>query len=177
MSSFGELTERIRSLEAQRTQLNGELEALKKAAQKRAATLEEELAQMREELSEMRQVLDSSSEADNSGLGKEKEVDSPNFEVKLDALQEELASEETNQSAENSSSESTLSKLSEDERKAIGVLQAHNGKYPQRDLRTEAKFSWLQANRVVSHLVEQGLVSVDRSGVLATVTLTEALKK
>jgi uncharacterized membrane protein len=60
--------------------------------------------------------------------------------------------------------ELVLKDLTADERKIVNVLLGHGGRYSQKNLRVEAGLSWLQANRIVSHLSERGVVALERSG-------------
>jgi uncharacterized membrane protein len=69
-----------------------------------------------------------------------------------------------------------MDNLSEDELKVVKILQAHDGKYSQKAIRAEAKFSWLQANRVVTRLNEQGIVVFEKNGPLENIVLVEELK-
>ncbi len=57
MQTLKELREKIQTLETQRAQLLAEIESLRKAAETRATTLENELAQMREDAKALREML------------------------------------------------------------------------------------------------------------------------
>jgi uncharacterized membrane protein len=179
MQTLDDLTEKIRTLEAERARLKGEIESLKKVAEERAANLEGELATMRQELRGLREVL--GSDADGSTSDAEQTENDINIEAEVEAdvddSAEDPAPTDTNSNHVEPGLDSVLETLDHDEQKVVEVLQAHNGKYSQKNIRVEAKLSWLQANRIISRLAEQGVVSIDRSGGLANVELAESLKK
>ncbi len=73
--------------------------------------------------------------------------------------------------------ESVVKTLSEDERKVVDVLKAHDGKYLQKYIRGEAGLSRLQTHRVVARLAERGIVKLEKTGNTNQVLLADWLKK
>lgn len=73
--------------------------------------------------------------------------------------------------------ESIVKTLSEDERKVVDVLKAHDGKYLQKYIRNEVGLSRLQTHRVVARLAERGIVTLEKTGNTNTVLLADWLKK
>ena len=67
--------------------------------------------------------------------------------------------------------------LSNEERKVIEVLNAHDGKYLQKYIRNEAGLSRLQTHRIVARLAERGIVTLEKTGNLNQVLLADWLKK
>jgi len=66
--------------------------------------------------------------------------------------------------------------LTEDGRKVVEVLKAHEGKYLQKYIRKEAGLSRLQTHRVVARLAERGIVTLEKTGNTNTVLLANWLK-
>jgi predicted transcriptional regulator len=73
--------------------------------------------------------------------------------------------------------ESIVKTLSEDERKVIDVLTAHDGKYLQKYIRNEVGLSRLRTHRVVARLAERGIVTLEKTGNTNQVLLADWLKK
>ena len=73
--------------------------------------------------------------------------------------------------------ESVVKTLTEDERKVIDVLSAHDGKYLQKYIRGEAGLSRLQTHRVVARLAERGIVTLEKTGNTNQVLLADWLNK
>jgi hypothetical protein len=71
---------------------------------------------------------------------------------------------------------SVLKTLTNDERKVVEVLSAHEGKYLQKYIRKEAGLSRLQTHRIVARLAERGIVSLEKTGNTNTVLLAGWLK-
>jgi uncharacterized membrane protein len=72
--------------------------------------------------------------------------------------------------------ESVLKTLTEDERKVIQVLTAHEGKYLQKYIRKDAGLSRLQTHRIVARLAERGIVTLEKTGNTNSVLLADWLK-
>ncbi len=72
--------------------------------------------------------------------------------------------------------ESVLKTLTADERKVIGVLKAHEGKYLQKYIRSEAGLSRLQTHRIVARLADRGIVSLEKTGNTNNVLISDWLK-
>lgn len=72
--------------------------------------------------------------------------------------------------------ESVLKTLTEDERKVVQVLTAHDGKYLQKYIRKDAGLSRLQTHRIVARLAERGIVTLEKTGNTNTVLLANWLK-
>jgi predicted transcriptional regulator len=60
--------------------------------------------------------------------------------------------------------ESVSKTLTEDERKIITILQAHDGKYLQKYIKNETGLSRLQTHRIIARLSERGIVSLEKTG-------------
>jgi uncharacterized membrane protein len=60
--------------------------------------------------------------------------------------------------------ESVAKTLTEDERKIIQVLNAHEGKYLQKYIRNETGLSRLQTHRIIARLADRGIVSLEKTG-------------
>ena len=60
--------------------------------------------------------------------------------------------------------ESVSKTLTEEELKIINVLNAHNGKYLQKYIRSETGLSRLKTHRIVARLAERGIVSLEKTG-------------
>ncbi len=72
--------------------------------------------------------------------------------------------------------ESVVKTLNADERKVVEVLTAHDGKYLQKYIRSEAGLSRLQTHRVVARLAERGVVTLEKTGNTNMVLLANWLK-
>ncbi len=73
--------------------------------------------------------------------------------------------------------ESILKTLTANERKVVELLLAHDGKYRQRLIRTEAGLSWLETRKIISHLSERGVATTETSGAEAYVALANKWKQ
>jgi uncharacterized membrane protein len=73
--------------------------------------------------------------------------------------------------------ESIVKTLSDEERKVVEVLKAHDGKYLQKYIRNEAGLSRLQTHRIVARLAERGIVTLEKTGNTNQVLLEDWLKK
>lgn len=60
--------------------------------------------------------------------------------------------------------ESVSKTLTDDERKIINVLQAHQGKYLQKYIKAETGLSRLQTHRILARLADRGIVSLEKTG-------------
>lgn len=67
--------------------------------------------------------------------------------------------------------------LTEDERKVVDILSAHDGKYLQKYIRREAGLSRLQTHRIVARLAERGIVELEKNGNTNQVLLADWLRK
>lgn len=72
--------------------------------------------------------------------------------------------------------ESVLKTLTKDERKVVEVLSAHNGRYLQKYIRSDAGLSRLQTHRIVARLAERGIVTLEKTGNTNMVVLANWLK-
>ena len=72
---------------------------------------------------------------------------------------------------------SVLKTLTQDERKVIEVLTAHDGKYLQKYIRSEVGLSRLQTHRIVARLAERDIVRLEKTGNTNTVMLSNWLKR
>ena len=73
--------------------------------------------------------------------------------------------------------ESVVKTLTDDERKVVDVLEAHDGKYLQKYIRNETGLNRLQTHRIVARLAERGIVSLEKTGNTNQVLLADWLKK
>ena len=73
--------------------------------------------------------------------------------------------------------ESIVKTLSDEERKIIEVLNAHEGKYLQKYIRNETGLSRLQTHRIVARLAERGIVNLEKTGNTNQVLLADWLRK
>ena len=80
------------------------------------------------------------------------------------------------QANNDTSYESVLKTLNDDERKVLIVLKNHGGKYLQKYIRNEAKLSRLKTHRVLARFAERGIVTLQKSGNTNEVLLAEWLK-
>jgi uncharacterized membrane protein len=67
--------------------------------------------------------------------------------------------------------------LTEEERKIITVLSAHEGKYLQKYIRNETGLSRLQTHRIIARLAERGIVSLEKTGNTNQVYLSSWLQQ
>jgi len=195
MQSLNDLREKIQTLETERSQLKTEIENLRKAAETRAAALEEDIEEMRGEVKTLRELL---VQNDSVTIGRSTPqpdyVNKPILPVSfspqvspspvssitqpnVESSQEESALEKPEPSDTQAVYGTLLKTLNGDERKVVEVLLAHGGKYSQKYIRTEAELSWLQTNRVVSRLAERGIITLEKDGGgLGNVVLTNQIK-
>ena len=73
--------------------------------------------------------------------------------------------------------ESVVKTLSEDERRVVDVLKAHDGKYLQKYIRNEVGLNRLQTHRIVARLAERGIVTLEKAGNTNQVLLADWLRK
>jgi hypothetical protein len=73
--------------------------------------------------------------------------------------------------------ESVSKTLTEDERKIVTVLQAHQGKYLQKYIKNETGLSRLQTHRIIARLSERGVVSLEKTGNTNQVYLADWLNQ
>lgn len=66
--------------------------------------------------------------------------------------------------------------LSEEERRVLEVVVAHNGKYLQKYIRSETGLSRLKIHRIVSRLAERGIFTLEKSGNTNEVYLSSWLR-
>jgi uncharacterized membrane protein len=176
MQSIEELKEKIRSLEAERSRLKNELDNLRRTAENRALALEGDVSAMRDELSELREILGPTANSLSAKAEPVKQV-IPVTTVMPDETVKEPSPPSPEPVPEKTTLDSAMDNLSEDELRVVKILQSHDGKYLQKAIRVEAKLSWLQANRVITHLSEQGIISIEKDGPLENIVLAEELKK
>jgi uncharacterized membrane protein len=186
MQTIDALKDKITSLESERSRLTTELENLRKIAENKAASLETDVALMNEEVNTLKQLLGSNSATEVPPHVTQPFVPKPQAppvaatqfdpepQPELDIDTE--TTEPIEPEPEGPTLDSVMATLREDERKVVEVLLAHEGKYPQKNIRTEANLSWLQTNRIITHLNENGIVSVEK-GVIGNVTLSKELMK
>ncbi len=60
--------------------------------------------------------------------------------------------------------ESVSKTLTDEERQVIGVLNAHNGKYLQKYIKSETGLSRLKTHRIIARLAERGIVTLEKTG-------------
>jgi uncharacterized membrane protein len=60
--------------------------------------------------------------------------------------------------------ESVAKTLTEEERKIVEVLNAHNGVYLQKYIKSETGLSRLKTHRVIARLADRGIVSLQKVG-------------
>lgn len=176
MDTLNELKEKIHSLETERARLSNEIESLRRAAEARAVSLEEDVNQMREEAFVLRGILNS-----KGGEGSPVSVSKPAASVPIAPVVEseptpvsKVTAPELNPVGQELIYDDILKGLNDEERKVVEVLLNHGGRYPQKNLRADAGLSWLQANRILSHLSERGIVTFERAGGLIEVMLKES---
>jgi hypothetical protein len=182
MDTLNALKEKIQSLEAERLRLSNEVDALRKAVEARAAALERDVSQMREQAVMLRDILGNNETVSSTFTPPTTPVATPtpvtpptppvvsptpvtppaappveiqpDIPAKVSVVAEKVEEDE----------ELILKDLTTEERKVVNVLLGHGGRYSQKNLRVEAGLSWLQANRIVSHLSERGVVALEKSG-------------
>jgi uncharacterized membrane protein len=71
---------------------------------------------------------------------------------------------------------SVLKTLTDEERKVIEVLKAHDGKYLQKYIRKETGLSRLKTHRIIMRLAEREIVTLEKSGNTNQVLLAEWLR-
>jgi uncharacterized membrane protein len=80
-------------------------------------------------------------------------------------------------SSETSQYNAVSKTLTEEERKIINVLTAHNGKYLQKYIRNETGLSRLKTHRIIARLADRGIVSLEKTGNTNQVFLADWLQK
>ncbi len=80
-------------------------------------------------------------------------------------------------SSETSPYNAVTKTLTEEERKIINVLNAHNGKYLQKYIRSETGLSRLKTHRIIARLADRGIVSLEKTGNTNQVFLADWLQK
>ena len=193
MQSLNDLREKIHVLETEKSQLKTEIENLRKAAEIKASSLEEDIDQMREEAKTLRELLVQDNSENVRSAPQSVPIVKPSQTtpsvqaattgkpVMESSIQESAplsnsVPAQTNSNDTQTVYETLLKTLTGDERKVVEVLMAHGGKYSQKYIRTEAELSWLQTNRVVSHLTERGIITLEKDGGLGNVVLTNKPK-
>jgi len=73
--------------------------------------------------------------------------------------------------------EAIVKTLTEEERKVIQVLNAHNGKYLQKYIRKEAGLSRLKTHRILARLADRDIVTLKKTGNTNEVQLSDWLNK
>ncbi len=71
---------------------------------------------------------------------------------------------------------SVVRTLTDEERKVIEVLKAHDGKYLQKYIRKEAGLSRLKTHRIIVRLAERGIVTLEKFGNTNQVLLADWLR-
>ncbi len=83
----------------------------------------------------------------------------------IQATQNIAATQSTANSTNGATPYESISKtLTEDERKILGVLNSHQGKYLQKYIRNETGLSRLQTHRIIARLADRGIVSLEKIG-------------
>ena len=87
-------------------------------------------------------------------------------QIKMGVVQTQTPIRNVNTQTINSVSpyESVSKTLTPEELKIINVLNAHNGKYLQKYIRSETGLSRLKTHRIVARLAERGIVSLEKTG-------------
>lgn len=197
MESLKDLKEKIQSLDTERSRLMSEIENLRKVGESRAFALERDVSLLREEVKYLRDFLGSNEEAKVLHPVVRPLEPAPVPVSVIAPVVSAVSVEQSSSVAPSGLSDSAeeaapvgvdsedavsaydplLKTLSDDERKVVEVLLAHDGKYAQKNIRTDAKLSWLQTNRIISHLAERGIIVLDKNGALGNVVLAEPPKK
>lgn len=71
---------------------------------------------------------------------------------------------------------SIVKTLTDEERKVIEVLKAHDGKYLQKYIRKETGLSRLKTHRIIARLAERGIVTLEEFGNTNQVLLADWLR-
>lgn len=90
---------------------------------------------------------------------------------------QQIAQTQTQTQGSTTPLESILKTSSEDERKVLNVLMNHDGKYLQKYIRKEAGLSRLKTHRVLAHLAERGIVTLEELGNTNQVQIADWVKK
>ena len=90
-----------------------------------------------------------------------------------EASSHELEPKKSEAESEVPSQEDPFKMLSIEEQKVIDILHDHGGRYTRANVRAEAGLGWLQTNRVISHLAERGIISLEKSGASMELVLKE----
>jgi uncharacterized membrane protein len=86
-------------------------------------------------------------------------------QIRVGAVQPTVQNADQQQNLNGNSPYESVSKtLTEEERKIIDVLNAHNGKYLQKYIRKETGLSRLKTHRTIARLAERGIVSLEKTG-------------
>jgi uncharacterized membrane protein len=199
MQNLNELKDKIHTLETERLQLRNEIDDLRKAAESRASALEADIHQMHEQIQILRELLIAnedlpfSTKTDNPHSAVPQNLEpslsskpilteaaslnqtlspseeEPEKKVETDFERPEILSKPDQKEIY----KALLETLSGDERKVVEILIKHNGRYPQKYIRTEAELSWLQTNRTLNRLTERGIVTLEKDGGLGSVVLSQ----
>jgi uncharacterized membrane protein len=85
-------------------------------------------------------------------------------EVKTTAKSAKTSAEQLSTQNPGTPYEAIVRTLTDEERKVIQVLAAHDGKYLQKYIRKETGLSRLKTHRIVARLAERGIVTLRKSG-------------
>jgi uncharacterized membrane protein len=83
----------------------------------------------------------------------------------------------TSKQATEGAYDSVSKTLTADERKVVKVLNAHDGRYLQKYIRSEIGLSRLQTHRIVARLAEHGIVTLEKTGNTNQMQLADWLSK
>jgi uncharacterized membrane protein len=88
------------------------------------------------------------------------------FKVPKNMMETPIAESTVNKLSQNTVTpyESVSKTLTTEERKVLGILAAHDGKYLQKYVRAETGLSRLKTHRIVSRLAERGIITLEKSG-------------
>ncbi len=181
LESLKGLKDRIEALELERASLCAEVERLRRAAEARVVALEGEVGLMREEAGVLRGLLGSDDKVGRGSVSKSTagpvaEASTPSVPESKQAVESVESSVSAGTDTEDEDVEAVFGVLGGDERKVVDILLMHGGRFGQKDIRVEAGLSWLAANRVISGLVDRGVVSLEKNGVNTDVLLKEKAK-
>jgi len=84
-------------------------------------------------------------------------------QIRVGAVQPAVALTQSNGSMV-SAYDSVSKTLTNDERKVIEVLKAHEGKYLQKYIKSETGLSRLRTHRIIARLAERGIVTLEKTG-------------
>jgi uncharacterized membrane protein len=99
-------------------------------------------------------------------------------QIRMGAEQPVTAATQSMQTGSTVSAYESVSKtLTDNERKIVTVLQAHDGKYLQKYIKAETGLSRLQTHRILARLAERGIVSLEKTGNTNQVILADWLKQ